>query len=116
MSSINKNDYISDWIEQLISESTGKEESGILPIKNIDTFYPHITFTPKQDEFSRNFINIKIDYDESLFYKFQIFLYAIAIFCSLIKIQPFDQPNVESTKITTKSLIKNKKFLFLNFF
>tara|TARA_X000001036_G_scaffold96975_3_gene89827 strand:+ start:991 stop:2418 length:1428 start_codon:yes stop_codon:yes gene_type:complete len=114
LSSINKNDYISDWIEQLISESTGKEESGILPIKNIDTFYPHITFTPKQDEFSRNFINIKIDYDESLFYKFQIFLYAIAIFCSLIKIQPFDQPNVESTKITTKSLIENKKINFIN--
>jgi hypothetical protein len=35
-------------------------------------------------------------------------MYAIAIFCSLIEIQPFDQPNVESTKITTKSLLEKK--------
>ena len=35
-------------------------------------------------------------------------MYAISIFCSLIDIQPFDQPNVESTKITTKSLLETK--------
>jgi len=104
----NENDYIGDWIEQLISESTGKEEKGILPINYIDKMYPLISFSSDEDLFTENNINLKIDYNESIFYKFQIFMYAIAIFCSLIKIQPFDQPNVESTKITTKSLLEKK--------
>ena len=104
----NENDYIADWIEQLISESTGKEENGILPIKDINTIYPLISFSSNEDLFTDTKINLKIDYSESLFYKFQILMYAISIFCSLIDIQPFDQPNVESTKITTKSLLETK--------
>ena len=41
-------------------------------------------------------------------------LYAISIFCALIKRQPFDQPNVESTKLTTKKLLENENTGILN--
>ena len=34
----NQKDFIYDWLEQLISESTGKEEKGLLPIKSIKFF------------------------------------------------------------------------------
>jgi len=105
----NKNDYITDWIEQLISESTGKEEKGILPLKNINGNYPCISFSSSEDLFSENNINLKTEYNESLFYKFQVLNYATAIFCTSINIQPFDQPNVESTKITTQNLLLNNE-------
>lgn len=108
ISSNNKKDYICDWLEQLISESSGKDESGIIPIKDTEPFSPNINFSDSKDKFNYDFINLNINYNESIFYTFQIMLYAISIFCSLIKVQPFDQPNVESTKNTTKYLLENK--------
>ncbi|MEC7837781.1 MAG: hypothetical protein VX523_03585 [Chloroflexota bacterium] len=114
ITSISKNDYISSWVEQLISESTGKQESGIIPIKDFNFFSPNINFSKSKNEFKEKYINLRINYDESIFYSFQILLYAISIFCSLIKIQPFDQPNVESTKLTTKKLLENENTEILN--
>ena len=48
------------------------------------------------------------DVFENLFYQLHIWLYVIAIFGSLLKIQPFDQPNVEQTKINTQKLLIEK--------
>jgi len=114
ITSISKKDYISSWVEQLISESTGKQESGIIPIKGFNFFPPNINFSKSKNEFKENYINLRINYDESIFHSFQILLYAISIFCALIKRQPFDQPNVESTKLTTKKLLENENTGILN--
>tara|TARA_B100000700_G_scaffold327804_1_gene443490 strand:+ start:7160 stop:8575 length:1416 start_codon:yes stop_codon:yes gene_type:complete len=107
----NQKDFVYDWLEQLISESAGKEEKGLLPIKssNISSM---IKFTNK-NKISENSVEISIEYNEKIFFTFQKLMYSISIFCSMINVQPFDQPNVESTKIRTKNLLEqlndNKK-------
>tara|TARA_B110000438_G_scaffold163004_1_gene156065 strand:- start:5016 stop:6458 length:1443 start_codon:yes stop_codon:yes gene_type:complete len=109
-----KNKNISNWLEQLISESLGKEESGLLPIKNIKGFTPSIVISDNKDFIEKNVININIKEDESIFYKLNSFLYSIAILGSLLKIQPFDQPNVELTKNLTKKFLDTNNNLEIN--
>ena len=109
----NQKDFIYDWLEQLISESTGKEEKGLLPIKSLN-FYPVIKFG-NVNNFSDESAELFIEYNEKIFYNFQKLMYSISIFCSMINVQPFDQPNVESTKIRTQSILdklKDKKEIF----
>ena len=112
----NQKDFIYDWLEQLISESTGKEEKGILPIKSLDD-YPLIKFTNKNN-ITEKTAEISIEYNEKIFYTFQKLMYSISIFCSMIDVQPFDQPNVESTKVRTQSILdqlnKKKKISYQN--
>ena len=109
INSINNNDYIADWLEQLLAESLGKEESGILPIIKNNKFSPNLNFSNDPNKYNLDSINIKISYNESIFYELQIFFYVIAILGILLKIQPFDQPNVELTKsLTTKFLETNQ--------
>ena len=109
INSISNDDFIADWLEQLIAESLGKEESGILPIIQNNKFSPNLNFSNDANKYDLDSINIKISYNESLFYEFQIFFYVISILGILFKIQPFDQPNVELTKsLTTKFLESNQ--------
>ena len=109
INSISNDDFIADWLEQLIAESLGKEESGILPIIQNNKFSPNLNFSNDANKYDLDSINIKISYNESLFYEFQIFFYVISILGILLKIQPFDQPNVELTKsLTTKFLESNQ--------
>ena len=112
----NQKDFIYDWLEQLISESTGKEEKGILPIKSLSD-YPLIKFTNKNN-ITEKTAEISIEYNEKIFYTFQKLMYSISIFCSMIDVQPFDQPNVESTKVRTQSILdqlnKKKKISYQN--
>lgn len=109
----NQKDFIYDWLEQLISESTGKEEKGLLPIKSLN-FYPVIKFG-NENNFTDESAELFIEYNEKIFYTFQKLMYSISIFCSMINVQAFDQPNVESTKIRTQSILdklndKNETF------
>ena len=115
INSIHKNDYIAEWFEQLLSESLGKEESGLLPILNNNNFSPNIIFSDNSDSFEINSINIQIKYDESIFYKFQIFFYVIALLGALLNIQPFDQPNVELTKRYTRKYLESNNPIEINF-
>jgi glucose-6-phosphate isomerase len=111
------------WIEQLVAESTGKEGKGILPV--LET---HIT--PGRDYSDRFIIYLKLKgekntqrsieklkevgaptmtfqlndiYDLALeFYRWE---YSTAISAHFLKINPFDQPNVESAKIQARTLV-----------
>ena len=71
-----------------------------------------MNFSNDPNKYNLDSINIKISYNESIFYELQIFFYVIAILGILLKIQPFDQPNVELTKsLTTKFLESNQSLV-----
>jgi hypothetical protein len=115
-----------DWIEQLIAESTGKEGKGILPVVT------EKALKPEDYGSDRAFIFIESaegslfqDFKESLrhsghpvlslrirdFYDigglFFLWEMAVALAGHILQINPFDQPNVESTKAFTRALIND---------
>jgi transaldolase/glucose-6-phosphate isomerase len=117
-----------DWLEQLIAESTGKEGKGILPIVN------EPLGKPENYGDDRLFINIKFKADTSLepglealkdaghpvveiaindIYdlggQFFLWEFATAIAGYFLKINPFDQPNVESAKILARKMVDTYK-------
>lgn len=122
------------WIEQLVAESTGKEGKGILPIvdenfsdKNIfgnDRLFVFITLANDNSLIEQikylsslkvPIVEIKLNdiYDVSKeFYRWEI---ATALAGAVMKINPFDQPNVQAAKtLAIESLNyykENKKLL-----
>ncbi len=118
------------WIEQLIAESLGKEGQGILPNIEIDTLLladdpgdrsviMYETKTDLWDE-SRNFemslaymdANIprqsyKIESVEELAEHFVMWEYATAMCGYLMRICPFDQPDVQSTKTAVLNILED---------
>jgi hypothetical protein len=116
------------WLEQLIAESTGKQGKGILPViddlqGDLDHFgndraFVHITFAgltfpdveqklKKLQDAGHPIITIRLENSLDIareFYRWEI---ATAVAGSILEINPFDQPNVQETKINTeKSLQK----------
>lgn len=112
------------WLEQLLAESTGKEGKGILPVVN----EPVGPLEVYGDD--RVFIHFRLDHDDQhdkAFEKFsqaghpvvtlrlhdrydlggQFFLWemATAVTGALLKVNPFDQPNVESAKVRTREMV-----------
>ncbi|MEG1512504.1 MAG: glucose-6-phosphate isomerase [Raoultibacter sp.] len=109
------------WIEQLVAESLGKEGKGILPNIELDSLLlnkdpgdrsviMYQTWTDLWDE-RKNFemslayidvaiprINFKIENVAELAEHFVLWEYAIAMCGYLMKICPFDQPDVASAK------------------
>ncbi len=115
-----------DWLEQLIAESSGKEGKGILPviekeIEDINTYsadrlYACISLnndcydTAKRVQ-AAGLPLITFDLKDKLelgieFYRWEI---ATAIACAVLKVNPFDQPNVESTKIISRQFLSEYK-------
>ena len=115
-----------DWVEQLIAESTGKDNVGILPVVG------EPVGLPEDYDADRTFVVIRHYDDESLFghvlalgeaghpvitmtYEDEhdlgglMFLWemATAIAGHVLGIQPFDQPNVESAKVRARGLVTN---------
>ncbi|MCI0551194.1 MAG: bifunctional transaldolase/phosoglucose isomerase [Anaerolineae bacterium] len=113
-----------DWVEQLISESTGKEGKGILPVVGETVGNPEVY------DKDRVFVYIKLaddsTYDESVLalenaghpiirlflddvYDLggQFFLWemATAVAGTRLGINPFDQPNVEAAKILARKMV-----------
>jgi glucose-6-phosphate isomerase len=89
---------LSDWIEQLIAESTGKDEKGVLPIvteNSSSSLYPVITFSgvgPYRVE-------------ASLGEQFIFWEWVTALLGFLFKVDPFNQPNVTEAKEKTGALL-----------
>ncbi|MDR3053199.1 MAG: hypothetical protein LBU48_05005 [Coriobacteriales bacterium] len=111
------------WIEQLVAESLGKEGKGILPNVEVDA---SILSVPRADRsaisyevgHSEGFAESLAHFDPSIparhfsiasvnevFIRFVVWEYAIAFLGILMRINPFDQPDVELTKQVVKELL-----------
>ena len=104
---------LSQWIEQLIAESTGKEGKGVLPVieskrsKNSDAI--RIVFTPSSGENQKNDVYL----NTSLGGQFLFWEWTTALLCNLIDVNPFDQPNVTLAKERANSVLAAKKYSVL---
>jgi transaldolase/glucose-6-phosphate isomerase len=113
-----------DWVEQLIAESTGKDGKGILPVvgepldrpesygKDRLFVYLHLEGEDQYDaqvnaletEHPVLRLNLKDVYD--LGAQFFLWEFAVAVAGARLGIQPFDQPNVESAKVSARRMVK----------
>jgi transaldolase/glucose-6-phosphate isomerase len=113
------------WLEQLIAESTGKQGKGIIPVDREqlaapetygkDRIFAYLRFAdspdPGQDAKVTAFENaghpvIRISVNDTYdlgqeFFRWEI---ATAVVGSIIGINPFNQPDVEASKIETRKL------------
>ncbi len=100
---------LSQWIEQLIAESTGKEGKGLLPViesersKNSDVI--RIVFAPSSGENQKNEVYLST----SLGGQFIFWEWTTALLCYLTEVNPFDQPNVTLAKERANSVLADKQ-------
>jgi len=111
-----------DWLEQLIAESTGKEGRGILPVLGetpggrygSDRFFVFIELEGDEppEEFrsevsGRGLPSITIRVPDLYGIGELIFIWemATAVAGSILGINPFDQPNVETTKKAARGIL-----------
>jgi len=117
--------YLGGWLEQLIAESTGKDGKGILPVDlepsievseyGKDRVFVHINL-PGDNFFDKKVNEIKaagfplIEIEMKNIYQlgaeFFRWEFATAIAGSVMDVQPFDQPNVDSAKIVARAMMK----------
>jgi transaldolase / glucose-6-phosphate isomerase len=113
-----------NWVEQLIAESTGKEGKGILPVVGEplgrpevygnDRVFVHIKLAddPNNDErlqalekAGHPVIRLFLDDVYELGGQFFLWEMATAVAGARLKINPFDQPNVEAAKILARRMV-----------
>lgn len=115
------------WLEQLIAESLGKRGIGILPNVEVDA---SLLQEPREDRLIITYClghsdgftesieffdpsipvrNYRLDSVDELFDRFVIWEYAIAMLGLLMKVNPFDQPDVEDTKKRVRELLAHIK-------
>jgi transaldolase/glucose-6-phosphate isomerase len=119
---------IGAWLEQLMAESTGKQGKGLIPVSEeplgkpddygADRFFAYLELEGHADEAQRAAVDalakaghpvakivVKDVYDLGQeFFRWEI---ATAVAGSIIGINPFDQPDVEASKIKTKKLTED---------
>ena len=102
-----------DWAEQLIAESTGKEEKGILPIVlQADSFELSaelsdvVLVSVSEKESFRAATEALVT--GTIAEQFLLWEYATAVASRLIQVNPFDQPDVESAKIAARGMLAEK--------
>lgn len=104
--------FLGDWIEQLVAESTGKDGKGVLPIavqNNSPEFAAdvlehvwRIHLPEKPDhELAANEIAVVGDVGAQLV----VWMVATAAIGYLLRLNPFDQPDVESAKVAARSAL-----------
>ena len=102
---------LSDWIEQLVAESTGKEGVGVLPVAlpggahELLTPPPHAIAirlnAPAKDQTS------DIALVAPLGAQLLLWEVATAALGRLMRINPFDQPDVEAAKVAARSALQH---------
>ena len=94
-----------DWVEQLVAESTGKDEKGVLPIA-VTATAPELSLSLSDvTTVSNTDQSADVYFDGKLGELFLVWEYATAIAGWLLNINPFDQPNVESAKVAARALL-----------
>jgi len=93
---------LSDWIEQLIAESTGKNHRGRLPVVIAD---PSEAIQDLIIGFSKGDFDLVIE--GSLGEQFIFWEWVTALLCYLLKVDPFNQPNVTKAKERTAQILSN---------
>jgi len=111
------------WLEQLVAESTGKKGRGILPITGEELSEPDVYANDRVFVFFQNgtddnsqkiasltaaghpVISIEINDIYDLGAQMFIWEMATAVAAHVLKINPFDQPDVEATKNHTRRII-----------
>jgi glucose-6-phosphate isomerase len=92
---------LSDWIEQLIAESTGKNQVGRLPIVVKDFKEVHgdncfnVAFSGHAD----------LVVEAGLSAQFILWEWVTSLLCFALKVDPFNQPNVTEAKDATSALL-----------
>jgi glucose-6-phosphate isomerase len=113
------------WLEQLIAESTGKEGKGIIPVDRErlgapeaygkDRFFAYLRLEEAPDaaqdaavdaleKAGQPVVRIRVATTYDIAEEFMRWEIATAIAGSVMGINPFNQPDVEASKIATKSL------------
>ncbi len=115
---------MSAWLEQLLAESSGKDGHGIVPVAEEpmvdvhiyqkDRLFAYLRDSGGLDSFVDDLrsaghpvviLNIEVLYDlGSQFYLWEI---AVALACSILGVNAFDQPNVQDSKDRTKNKISH---------
>lgn len=113
------------WAEQLIAESTGKDGVGILPLLDeASSEVPrdgedraYLLFSSREDEEKDAvvrrlrdggvpFVQITVDSPEQVAAEFLRFEFGVALAGSIMGINPFDQPDVESAKNFARNFLE----------
>ena len=113
------------WLEQLIAESTGKHGKGLIPVDaeplgpikdyGADRLFVHLRLEGEDDPAVETVVGaleadghpvvrIALASRASLFQEFLRWEVATAVAGAVIGIDPFDQPDVEASKIKTRAL------------
>ncbi|MGD8561101.1 MAG: bifunctional transaldolase/phosoglucose isomerase, partial [Desulfarculaceae bacterium] len=114
----------SDWVEQLIAESTGKEGKGILPVVGeplgppqayasdrlfvylrLDNEYKYDAGIQALEEAGHPCIWMRLNDLYDLGGQFFTWEMATAVAGHLLGINPFDQPNVEAAKVAARDMV-----------
>jgi glucose-6-phosphate isomerase len=91
---------LSDWIEQLIAESTGKNQVGRLPvvIESSESGGDNLTIGFTDGDFD-------LIVQGTLGEHFILWEWVTALLCYLLKVDPFNQPNVTEAKDRTSKIL-----------
>jgi glucose-6-phosphate isomerase len=111
------------WLEQLIAESLGKQDIGVLPNVEIDPSNLHAAHEDRMiisyalgltEGFEESLMHLdpsipalhyRPDSVDELFDLFVLWEFTVALVGLLMEVNPFDQPNVEDTKKRVRSLL-----------
>ncbi len=112
----------SEWIQQLIAESLGKNNKGIIPIiiNNNDQHMNRndLLFSLKKgSEFSfetitsstQQILNVSISDSSDLIPQLFVWELVVSSLGAIMEVNPFDQPDVQSSKNETNYLIHSKQ-------
>ena len=114
------------WLEQLVAELTGKEDKGIVPVEGEpvggpemygkDRLFVHLRLNAKHDralaalaEAGLPVIEIRLTDAYDVAAEFVRWEIATAAAGWVLEIDPFDQPNVQSSKDNTKRLLAEQQ-------
>jgi transaldolase/glucose-6-phosphate isomerase len=113
------------WLEQLVAESTGKEGKGIIPVDGeplgapaiygADRIFVYLTLSSdpapaldasvgELERAGQPVVRIALDDRYDLGESFFLWEMATAVAGSILGVHPFDQPDVEASKVATRKL------------